>query len=276
MSKIPDEDFAVWQSKQLEGISFFKANFKKFSYDRHTHDEYALGVIEEGVQIFTHKGKSWTAPAGSIITVNPDEVHDGRALSESGYRYRMLYLDPELIQEILKEHEGIREKLFFREPRIENSDLAGNLSRILNHLEKLDCREQLEAEALLYPLIAELFSTHAAGTGSRPMKKSTLSVERTLEYIKSRASSNISLEELADIAGLSRFHFLRVFKEATGCSPHFFQIQKRLQIARQEIIRGSTLRDAALNAGFSDQSHLSRRFKAAFGMTPGQFQKIQN
>lgn len=276
MNALPEEDFAILRTKQMEGISFFKANFKHFSFDRHTHDEYALGVIEEGTQVFSHKGSTWTAPAGSLITVNPDEVHDGRALLDSGYRYRILYLDPALVKEILKEHEGISEELFFPTPRADDSRQARKLSRILNHLENLGPSEQLEAEALLYPQIAELFAVHAGRRDSSPSVKNSIPVERAIEYIRSHATRNITLEELAQLAGLSRFHFLRVFKDSAGCSPHFFQIQKRLHIARHEIEEGRSLRDAALNAGFADQSHMSRRFKAAFGMTPGQFRKIQS
>ena len=87
------------------------------------------------------------------------------------------------------------------------------------------------------------------------------------------ATEAISLENIAGAVGLSRFHFLRLFKETTGLPPHAYLIQRRVELARQSIEKGSPLADAAIEAGFADQSHLTRRFKAVYGVTPGEYRK---
>ncbi len=88
------------------------------------------------------------------------------------------------------------------------------------------------------------------------------------------AADNISLEDIAAVVGLSRFHFLRLFKNTTGFSPHAYLIQRRIELAKQSIEKGQCLTDAAINSGFSDQSHLTRCFKSTLGVTPGQYQKM--
>ncbi|MFZ1346580.1 MAG: helix-turn-helix transcriptional regulator, partial [Tabrizicola sp.] len=77
------------------------------------------------------------------------------------------------------------------------------------------------------------------------------------------------LAELAQMSGLSRFHFLRSFAKATGLTPHAFRLQARLHLARRLIQAGQPLADAAVEAGFADQSHMTRLFTRSYGMTPG-------
>jgi AraC-like DNA-binding protein len=82
---------------------------------------------------------------------------------------------------------------------------------------------------------------------------------------------NPSLEDLAHIAGLSPFHLTRVFHEATGLPPHTYLTQLRVSRAKQRLQAGDPIADVAAATGFSDQSHLTRRFKRIVGVTPGQF-----
>jgi len=77
--------------------------------------------------------------------------------------------------------------------------------------------------------------------------------------------------DMARTVGLSPFYFLRAFKRATGTPPHSYLYQSRLDHARVLLRRGVTPAQVAAELGFTDQSHLTRRFKAALGVTPGQY-----
>jgi AraC-like DNA-binding protein len=98
--------------------------------------------------------------------------------------------------------------------------------------------------------------------------------QRVLAYIHAHLSTGILLGDLAAVAGLSPFHFARAFRVSVGETPHHFIIQQRVERA-QELLRTSgqimTLTDAALQAGFSSQSHLTRCFRGVCAMTPGEF-----
>lgn len=97
---------------------------------------------------------------------------------------------------------------------------------------------------------------------------------RIREYIEERLEENIELETLAGIAGLSKWHFARAFKQSVGTPPHFYLIQRRLQRAKELLAETDlSLAQIALRIGFSDQSHFSRRFRMFVGMTPRSFRR---
>ena len=83
--------------------------------------------------------------------------------------------------------------------------------------------------------------------------------------------ANMSLDDLAMITGLSRFHLLRVFRAATGLPPHTYFNHMRLRRAKRLLFDGASIADAAAATGFADQSHLNRHFKAMWGVSPGAF-----
>lgn len=96
-------------------------------------------------------------------------------------------------------------------------------------------------------------------------------VQTVIDYMAAHLDENIALEDLATITGLSRFHLLRVFREATGLPPHAYFNHMRLRRAKRMLFDGATIADAAAATGFADQSHLNRHFKTMWGVSPGAF-----
>ncbi len=256
----------LWTPASQMGVSLFKASFTTFVYSRHTHDEYALGVIEQGVQRFTHKGVSHYAPPMSIITVNPDEVHDGEAHTAEGYRYRMLYLGLPFLRVLLGDQCDRNGLLAFKGPITSDPQIARRLSWALQLFET---KPELIDE-LLPPILDDLFSRHATPQPLHlPVADNTAAVRRAVDYIRAHVCEEISLDLLAGEVGLSKYHFLRQFKRVIGLTPHAFHLHRRVELARQALEQGSSPADAAALAGFADQSHLTRRFKTVYGLTPG-------
>jgi AraC-like DNA-binding protein len=102
--------------------------------------------------------------------------------------------------------------------------------------------------------------------------RSTSRLARAREALLDVPTANASLTELAAMADLSPFRFARLFKASFGMAPHAFQVQARVERAKCYIRDGLALAEAALQAGFADQSHLHRHFRRIVGLTPGQFQ----
>jgi len=96
-------------------------------------------------------------------------------------------------------------------------------------------------------------------------------LKTVLERIEDTLGSALTVEALAAEAGLSPAHFSREFKRHTGSSPHDFVMERRLQRARNMLARGESIVLTALECGFADQPHLSRLFKARFGISPKAF-----
>jgi AraC-like DNA-binding protein len=96
-------------------------------------------------------------------------------------------------------------------------------------------------------------------------------VQRARQFIDANCCEDISIENLAAIAHLSPYHFIRTFHKEMGLPPHRYLKQARAKNARELISSGRSITEAALESGFVDQSHLSRNFKSIFGFTPGQY-----
>lgn len=101
-------------------------------------------------------------------------------------------------------------------------------------------------------------------------------VALALDYLEAHFAENVSLAELAALAGVDRFHLLRAFRRRLGLPPHLYQTQLRLRHARRLLLAGEPAAMAAAAAGFADQSHLIRKFKATYGVTPGQYLGARN
>jgi AraC-like DNA-binding protein len=108
------------------------------------------------------------------------------------------------------------------------------------------------------------FKPSRTGCETQPLKA-------VVDYMHANFSSAISMAELAAVAGLSEFHFMRVFRKHFGLSPHTYVTQIRLHAARRSLQSGLSGTEAAAEAGFFDQSHLVRHFKRVYGITPTQF-----
>jgi AraC-like DNA-binding protein len=97
-------------------------------------------------------------------------------------------------------------------------------------------------------------------------------IDRAKECAIARfAQSSLGVADLATAAGLSPYHFMRVFRATTGVSVHSFVTQLRIQQARRLLAQGLRAAEVACAVGFADQSHLIRHFRAALGVTPGQY-----
>jgi transcriptional regulator GlxA family with amidase domain len=100
-------------------------------------------------------------------------------------------------------------------------------------------------------------------------------IQQAVALMEANLGSGLSREQLAATAGLSTFHFSRLFHRMVGTSPHRYLLDRRLRYARELLTvgQGRTIAEVAAECGFADQAHLTRHFRRAYGVSPGQFQK---
>jgi AraC-like DNA-binding protein len=261
-----------WRLDGLGGVDLLRADSSTHRYARHSHEGYALGIVEAGAHAFAARGEVWTAIPGRVVIVNPDDAHDGGpATRDGGYSYRMIYVDGTVLAAALDELAGRRGTApFFPRAVVGDAALAGRLLELHRALEHPEAR--LEREALLITALAELARRHG-GTAPRDGLRgdSPRAVALALDYLQENFAEDLSLAQLAALAGVDRFHLLRAFRRKVGLPPHLFQTQLRLRHAKRLMLAGEPTAMAAAAAGFADQSHLIRKFKAAYGVTPGQY-----
>ncbi|WP_022667432.1 AraC family transcriptional regulator [Desulfospira joergensenii] len=257
---------------ELGNLEILHASYRKQEFQPHFHEGHVIGVIEKGCLGFDYRGEKVAAGPGEINIADPGEVHNGFALSDRGWQYRMFYLAP---GQLHTAYEEICEKScsmpFFKKGVIRDPGLAREIHSL--HRAVQDPRVSiLEKESRLITLVLNLVRRHAPESPG-PIKpgKEKRSVARLRSYINDRFHAGLTLDDLGREAGLSKYYLLRSFKAHTGMTPHAYLSFVRAGKAREMMDRGLAIAETAQEAGFFDQSHLNRIFKKVFGITPGQY-----
>jgi len=266
------ERTAFWRSALLSGVGFFKASFTAAHvFSRHTHDEYAIAVVERGAPAFTCRGAARLAPPGSFLLINPDEPHEGRSANDRSYR--MMYIDPNRLSRLL-DHDGAGLRSphlpLFRSPVVEDPSLAAEYLRLHRALET-ESLGALEAESRMLAFLTVLVGRYADGRISAPDNRHTPLVRSIRQYLEAHFHEDPSLSDLSKLTGMGRFAIIRQFSREVGLPPHGYLTQVRLREARRQLLAGRSPALVAAEVGFVDQSHLIKRFRSAFGITPGQY-----
>lgn len=131
---------------------------------------------------------------------------------------------------------------------------------------------RLLRESLLYTSMVQLMLRHSKVRAElKEQARAYPQLDLVKSFLDDQPTSDVSLEDMANLCGLSPFYLLRQFQDRFGLPPHAYQIQARLRVVKKLIRQGMRLSDVALEAGFHDQSHMHRHFKKTFGITPGQY-----
>jgi AraC-like DNA-binding protein len=257
---------AIISAPAFPGIERIEAQFFGDVFEPHRHDTYALGVTMQGVQTFHYRGERRFSLPGNIIVLHPDEVHDGGAATDAGLRYRMLYLEPSLLQQHLKANHAALP--FVAEPVLTDASLQKVLLEALASLG--DGLDDLYVDGLVTEIALGL-----ARHSGEPLKALGAPAWRQAclarDYLEANADRLVRSGELEQVSGLDRYALSRHFRALFATSPHRFLMMRRLQRARSLIEAGQPLAEIAATVGFTDQSHLNRHFKKAFGLTPGRW-----
>ena len=249
-------------------------------YGRHWHATFGVGVIDEGAQSSASGCGNVDAYAGNVIATNPGEVHDGRPLGGPFRRWRMLYLEPDALRwAVDAASTGAARDMALIRPVIKDDRLRRMLGELLRMLEARDAAhshsqalpDALRCEELFVQTCTVLATRH--GAHGLPARAASVDVSRAREMLADSLAQPPSLTELAASSGLSKYQLLRRFKEVHGVTPFAWLLQQRAEVARGLIRRGAALTDAAMAAGFADQSHMTRAFDLHFGFTPGAWQR---
>ena len=268
LCKLPVQD-AITSAPSNPGLERIEARFAGNAYDLHRHDTYAIGVTLHGVQTFWYRGERRHSMPGNIIVIHPDEMHDGAAGTDEGLRYRMLYLEPALALQSLGTHQGALP--FVNEPVMADPVLHGALAAALGNLdEELDELLVDDVVSQLTLGLARHARQHARPLGAPAIRQTQLA----RDYLEAHALRLVRSDELEAVSGLDRYALSRHFRALYATSPHRFLLMRRLLRAREMINTGEPLAGIAVETGFTDQSHLNRQFKKAFGMTPGRWAEL--
>ncbi|MCG8570921.1 MAG: AraC family transcriptional regulator [Spirochaetes bacterium] len=259
---------------EFDNMELLNATYITHSFTVHYHQEYCIGVMLSGAQETDYRHSKQVMPEGTICVLNPGITHTGRSYTQKGWTYRMLYPGIKLLKSIAAQ---ISEKPmtipFFPELVIKDQELFIKILNLHMLLEN-PASSSLEKESALVSTLSQLLIRYAE---EKPEEKNyqnhSFHIHRVIEYLNDHFDQEISLGLLAQIAGLSPFYFLRLFKKATGLTPHIYLTHRKIESAKSFLKKGYPISEVAYLTGFTDQSHLTNRFKSISGITPGQFQQ---
>ncbi len=267
-----EERAKFWRDPVLNNLEMLRATYVTHTFSRHTHEGYAIGVIEAGVEEFTYQGAAHRAPAGSVVIIHPGEVHTGNAGTPAGWTYRMLYPEVTLVQKATSELVGQRQMQlpYFPNPVIQDQQLAAQLHHL--HIAMENSTIPLERESPFLWTLAQMVMRYADDRPYlAPVGQEHSVVQRIQDYLRANYADTISLEQLADIANLKPLRLLRVFRKEVGLPPHAYLVQVRVTRAKVLLSMAVPIAQVAADTGFTDQSHLTRHFKRLVGVTPRQY-----
>ncbi|WP_171112892.1 MULTISPECIES: AraC family transcriptional regulator [unclassified Streptomyces] len=260
-----------WQYAELPGVDLLRARYVRKTFVRHTHENFVIAAIADGVEVFHHGGGDQYAGAGALALVNPDTPHTGRAGVPEGWRYGAVYPSPDVVAEIAAETTVIRGTPGFVQPVFEDPYAVGLVHRVLR---AADEGNALAADTLLRVAVTRLLRLNGGALPRREVRTAGARVAaRAREVLEARMAEPPSLERLAGELGTSPFALLRAFRESYGMPPHAWLTDARVRRARRLLDAGTAPAEAATLVGFTDQPHLNRHFSRIVGVPPGAYQR---
>lgn len=260
----------LWYNPQMD-LKLYQAVCIKQGFPVHMHDYYVFCFIEKGLQSFLNRKVKHLTPPGGLILLNPGDAHTGEPADELGFEYRAIYPTVSHMQEVVFELSGKRQNSpYFPKVRIDDLKLS-ELVRSL-HLALTNDTTPMERESLFLMVLSKAILQYAeVNPITQAFGRERYAVKQACYYIRDRATDGITLTDVAQYVNLSRYYFLRVFREAVGMPPHAYLESVRISKAKQLLEKGISLNQVAHESGYSDQSHFTNRFKRFIGVTPGQY-----
>ncbi|MCE9663286.1 AraC family transcriptional regulator [Halomonas sp. M5N1S17] len=266
--------FDYYKSRQVPGLTVLQASLSDFSYDRHAHEEYAFGVTLSGRQDFFSSGQFHRSPPGNVIQFNPDQVHDGHPGDDTTLGYVMIYVPSAQLEASFADAAGCERAAEFQgsetllaDPELRHAilDLAG----LMIHQQGTRIDQEHALHRMATRLVQRAGKFQPGGRVSRP----DALLLRAKEYVLAHLESDLSLDEISQAAHLSKYHFLRLFRQQFDITPHQYVLSCRVNAARSALEAGVAPTEVAFRYGFTDLSHFNRRFKRIYGKTPYQYQR---
>jgi AraC-like DNA-binding protein len=258
-----------WWDGRVPGLSLMRADFTTHDYAPHTHDAFVVAVTEQGgARILSRNVEDAVCPARLFVS-NPEEPQAAWMGHSRRWRYRSLYLMQPAI-DVIARGLGIAAVPYFTRNVLVDAELVdaiGHLHRILEV-----GGDGFRADELLIDALGRLFRRHGSrsGGGVARAPRDTVLVGKAIALMRDRYADDLKLDALARDVGLTSFQLIGMFKRTVGMTPHAYLIDVRLGQACRALTRGHALAEAALAAGFCDQSALTKHFKRRYGITPRQ------
>lgn len=236
----------------------------------HFFENHSITVVDAGAcRVRTARG-SWTAGPGSVIALAPEEVNEVEVISPEPLAYRRLRLSPELMA-AWGAHDTDQGLTQSDAPVLQPSTLTAGIAGALDALAE-DPGSRVRGEFLLGQVVRLARRDPLAVSRGRERDRELVVAARAT--LRSSIGARVHLAHVARDLHVSTFHLIRSFRDVMGVSPYAYLLILRVNHARWLLDAGASMSDAVYHCAFSDQSHLTRYFKQAFGVQPGRYARV--
>jgi AraC-like DNA-binding protein len=246
------------------GVDLMSARFVRHSFAPHSHDELMIGVMHAGVKSFRCGSARECAAPGDLVVVNPGEMHTGEREHGRELIYTALYVSETALAAILAHPRGNGPNV--RRPVIEDREIWQHFAAAYDFATA--GTDPAAAEEAMICGMSLLFARNGARQIVRSEADCPKAVDRAVEFLQARACDQISLEDTSRASGVGLFHLIRLFRKHVGLTPYAYLTQLRIAKSRQLLRLGEPVAQVALDVGFADQAHFTKRFKQLTGTTP--------
>lgn len=270
-AKNPEKAPRFWRN---DALPFIEARAiddgREVCYARHSHAHFSIGAITAGRSTYVHEQAQFEVAAGTVVLMNPGDVHACNPINDQPWSYVMLYVETPWLTD-LQHQLGFGEELEFRRfsaTHVDEAKLYGDLLGLYEILVD-EHQDVLRKQSAAVEFFSDLqLRLHPA---RKSLREPNFKLERAAAYIRQHCTEILSLDDICAAAQLSPSYLIRAFKQHYGMTPHAFLINQRIQFARECLRNGQLIAEVALEAGFADQAHFQRAFKQHFAATPGQY-----
>lgn len=240
-------------------------------FPNHFHDYYVIGFIEAGERVLSCKNQKYTAKAGDVLLFNPGDNHACFQSDEGTLDYRGLNITKAVMLDLAQDVTGKRELPSFSQTVVTDEKITCCLRPLHERIMKGSCALGRE-ESLLF-LITLLIQSYGRPF-ERCIPECRDEIERACAFMEQHYAQHIYLDQICRCAGLSRSTLLRAFTSSKGVTPYSYLENIRIGKAKKLLEQGIPPLEAALQTGFSDQSHFTNFFTRFMGLAPGVYQEI--
>lgn len=243
---------------------------RQVCYARHAHETFSIGLITGGESEYLNGTRRQHVRAGSVVLMNPGDVHACNPLDGEPWAYRMFHVDCAWLGRLQRDVDGGADAVFRPYAATASTDpaLYTGLAALYD-----TCVDPHQDPLAKHGAAVAFFTTlhETLQPVAAPPAPADDQLRRAADHIAAHCMRPLKLEDICSAAGLSPSHLIRSFKARYGLTPHAWLINCRIQLCRRRLKDGEPIADVALAAGFADQAHLQRAFKLHVAATPGQY-----
>ncbi|NRY59136.1 AraC family ligand binding domain-containing protein [Clostridium beijerinckii] len=248
----------------------FKGIMQKFP--NHFHDYYVIGFIENGKRYLSCKNKQYIIETGDLIVFNPGDIHTCEQIDDRALDYRCINIKKDVMKKITFEITGKEYLPNFMEFVLFRNELTSSLKEL--HLMIMEEERNLKKEELFLFIIEQLIREYSNPVSEMTIQEASVEIKTVCDYLENNYMENITLNQLSNLTGLSKYYLLHSFTKQKGISPYNYLQTIRIGKAKKMLEQGIAPIDVAFKTGFTDQSHFTNFFKKLIGLTPKQYMNI--